>query len=41
MGELGLMGIAIPERWGGSGSDTVSYAVALAEIAREMGSAVS
>ncbi|MEK7384823.1 MAG: acyl-CoA dehydrogenase [candidate division NC10 bacterium] len=34
MGELGLMGIAIPERWGGSGSDTVSYVVALEEIAK-------
>ena len=34
MGELGLMGIAIPEQWGGSGSDTVSYVVALEEIAK-------
>ncbi len=34
MGELGLMGIAIPEKWGGSGSDTVSYVVALEEIAK-------
>ncbi|HXH84560.1 MAG TPA: acyl-CoA dehydrogenase [Candidatus Tectomicrobia bacterium] len=34
MGELGLMGIAIPERWGGAGADTVSYVVALEEIAR-------
>jgi butyryl-CoA dehydrogenase len=34
MGELGLMGIAIPEKWGGSGADTVSYVVALEEIAR-------
>jgi alkylation response protein AidB-like acyl-CoA dehydrogenase len=34
MGELGLMGIAIPEAWGGSGSDTVAYAVALEEVAR-------
>ena len=34
MGELGLMGIAIPERWGGSGSDTVAYVVALEEIAK-------
>ena len=29
MGELGLMGIAIPEAHGGSGGDTVAYAVAL------------
>ena len=34
MGELGLLGIAIPEQWGGSGADTVSYVVALEEIAR-------
>ncbi len=38
MGELGLMGIAIPERWGGSGADAVSYAVALTEIARQCAS---
>jgi butyryl-CoA dehydrogenase len=34
LGELGLMGIAVPERWGGSGADTVSYVVALEEISR-------
>ena len=34
MGELGLMGIFIPERHGGSGADTVSYVVALEEVAR-------
>jgi butyryl-CoA dehydrogenase len=34
MGELGLMGIAVPETWGGSGADIVSYAVALAEVAK-------
>ncbi len=34
MGELGLMGIAVPERWGGSGADAVSYVVALEEIAK-------
>jgi alkylation response protein AidB-like acyl-CoA dehydrogenase len=34
MGELGLMGIAVPERWGGAGSDMVSYVVAVEEIAR-------
>ncbi|MGH7355284.1 MAG: acyl-CoA dehydrogenase family protein [Candidatus Rokuibacteriota bacterium] len=33
MGALGLMGIAVPERWGGAGADTVSYAVALEAIA--------
>jgi butyryl-CoA dehydrogenase len=38
MGELGLMGILTPERWGGAGGDTVSYAVAMEEIARVCGS---
>lgn len=32
MGELGLMGMMIPEEWGGAGLDTVSYLVALEEI---------
>jgi alkylation response protein AidB-like acyl-CoA dehydrogenase len=32
MGELGLMGMAVPERWGGAGMDTVSYVLALEEI---------
>jgi len=34
MGELGLLGIAVPEAWGGSGADTVSYAIAMEEIAK-------
>ena len=34
MGELGLMGMTIPEQWGGAGVDTVSYVLALIEIAR-------
>jgi butyryl-CoA dehydrogenase len=38
MGELGLLGIAVPEAWGGSGADTVSYVVALIEIARHCAS---
>jgi butyryl-CoA dehydrogenase len=38
MGELGLMGITTPETWGGAGADTVSYALALIEIARACGS---
>ncbi len=38
MGELGLLGIAIPERWGGSGADTVAYALALVEIAKQCAS---
>lgn len=32
MGELGFMGMMIPEAWGGSGLDTVSYVTALEEI---------
>jgi short-chain 2-methylacyl-CoA dehydrogenase len=34
MAELGLMGIPIPEEYGGAGSDTVSYAVAVEELTR-------
>jgi butyryl-CoA dehydrogenase len=34
MGELGLMGIAIPEAYGGSGGDTIAYVVALEEVAK-------
>ncbi len=33
MGELGLMGMMIPAEYGGSGADTVSYVLALSEIA--------
>jgi len=33
MGELGLMGVLVPERWGGAGLDHVSLALALEEIA--------
>jgi alkylation response protein AidB-like acyl-CoA dehydrogenase len=32
MGELGLMGIEVPEQYGGSGMDTISYVLALKEI---------
>ena len=38
MGELGLMGVCVPERWGGAGLDHVSLAVALEEIAAGDGS---
>jgi butyryl-CoA dehydrogenase len=34
LGELGLMGIAVPEAWGGAGMDNVSYALAVEEISR-------
>ncbi len=33
MGELGLMGIIVPEEWGGAGADYVSFALAMIEIA--------
>jgi butyryl-CoA dehydrogenase len=34
LGEMGMMGLLIPEEWGGAGVDTVSYVLALEEIAR-------
>lgn len=38
IGELGLLGIPFPEEYGGSGGDTVSYAIAVEEIGRVCGS---
>jgi len=34
LAELGLMGIPVPEEWGGAGGDTLSYAIAVEELAR-------
>ena len=34
MAELGLLGLPFPEEYGGSGADTISYALAVMEIAR-------
>jgi short/branched chain acyl-CoA dehydrogenase len=34
MAELGLMGIPIPEEYGGGGGDTLSYAIAIEELTR-------
>jgi short/branched chain acyl-CoA dehydrogenase len=34
LGELGLMGIPYPEEYGGGGADTLSYALAIEELAR-------
>jgi len=34
MGRLGLLGLTAPEEYGGGGADTVSYVVALEEIAK-------
>ena len=33
MGDLGLMGMCVPEAWGGSGADFVSYILAIEEVA--------
>jgi butyryl-CoA dehydrogenase len=33
LGELGLLGVMVPEKWGGGGMDALSYALALEEIA--------
>ena len=33
LGELGLLGVMVPEHWGGGGMDALSYALALEEIA--------
>jgi len=34
MGELGFMGIDVPERWGGAGLDMVSYVLVMEEVNR-------
>ncbi len=34
LAELGLMGMPIPEEYGGGGSDTLSYAIAIEELTR-------
>ncbi len=34
MAELGLMGMTIPEQYGGAGADTVAYAIAVEELTR-------
>jgi short-chain 2-methylacyl-CoA dehydrogenase len=34
LGELGLLGIPIPEEYGGSGADTLSYTIAVEELTR-------
>ncbi|WP_156289162.1 acyl-CoA dehydrogenase family protein [Oceanobacillus salinisoli] len=38
MGELGLLGIPFPEKYGGSGGDMVSYAIAVEEVGSVCGS---
>jgi len=34
LADLGLMGLPIPEKYGGAGGDTVSYAIAIEELTR-------
>jgi short-chain 2-methylacyl-CoA dehydrogenase len=34
LGQLGLMGMTVPEEYGGAGTDTVAYAVAVEELTR-------
>ena len=34
MGQLGLMGIEVPEEYGGAGMDTLAYALTMIEVAR-------
>jgi alkylation response protein AidB-like acyl-CoA dehydrogenase len=34
LGELGFMGMMVPEEWGGAGLDSISYALAIEEISR-------
>jgi alkylation response protein AidB-like acyl-CoA dehydrogenase len=38
MGQMGLMGMTVPQKYGGAGIDRVSYAIALEEISRFCGS---
>jgi alkylation response protein AidB-like acyl-CoA dehydrogenase len=38
MGELGFLGLVIPAEYGGTGTDTVSYAIVIEELARGCGS---
>jgi alkylation response protein AidB-like acyl-CoA dehydrogenase len=38
MGELGFMGMQVPEEWGGAGVDHIAYALAVEEIAAGDGS---
>jgi alkylation response protein AidB-like acyl-CoA dehydrogenase len=38
IGEMGWLGINVPERWGGAGMDTLAYSIAVEEIGRVWGS---
>ncbi|WHY16256.1 acyl-CoA dehydrogenase [Peribacillus frigoritolerans] len=37
MGKLGLLGIPFPEEYGGSGGDTIAYAIAVEEVGKACG----
>jgi butyryl-CoA dehydrogenase len=34
LGEMGLLGVAVPPEWGGAGMDAIAYAIAMEEISR-------
>src|SRR3989441_6109500 len=34
MAALGLLGVVIPEKWGGAGLDAISYAIVIEELSR-------
>jgi len=38
LGEMGILGMVVPEKYGGSGYDTISYSIAIEEISRVCGS---
>ena len=38
LGEMGWLGIPVPEQWGGAGMDILAYAIAVEEIGRVWGS---
>ncbi|TCP32358.1 alkylation response protein AidB-like acyl-CoA dehydrogenase [Scopulibacillus darangshiensis] len=38
LGKLGIMGLPFPEEYGGSGADTISFAIAVEELSRACGS---
>jgi len=38
VGKMGLMGMTVPQEYGGAGIDKVSYMIALEEISRYCGS---
>jgi butyryl-CoA dehydrogenase len=38
LGEMGFLGMVVPEEYGGSGLDTISYSIAVEEVSRVCGS---